>query len=131
MEETPFTPVPEQGCANCGQPVMEGDYPTPLCSDCRGQLTRLNVPVWIRLFAGGIAVILLFSLFTLPRSISLGLQQERGIRAAKDRRYNTAEKELLKVFEKTRDNVDAKGYLLIAAFYNQDYQTFQDQLKKL
>jgi Tfp pilus assembly protein PilF len=133
MEENQSTveTISERDCVNCGQPALKGDHPTPLCSDCREQLTRLNIPVWIRLFAGGIAVILLFSLFTLPRTIDIGIHLERGKRAMKEKKYNTAEKELTKVLEKSPLNVEAVGNMLVAAFYNQDNTTFSNQIRKL
>jgi len=110
---------------------MEGDHPTPLCSDCRDQFSRLHIPVWIWIFAGGIAVIMLFSLFTLPRSISLGIHLEKGKKAVEAKMFNTAEKEFSKVLVKVPGNIEAEGNLLIAAFYNMDYETFNTQLKKL
>jgi tetratricopeptide (TPR) repeat protein len=125
MEET------LSNCANCGQPAMDGDHATPLCSDCRESFTRLHIPVWIRIFAGGIAVILLFSLFTLPRSISLGIHLEKGERAIKAKKFNTAVKELSKVLEKVPSNIEARGNLLIAAFYNQDFILLDSMYKKL
>ena len=123
--------VSPQDCANCGKPAVEGDHPTPLCSDCRERFTRLHIPVWIRIFAGGVAVILLFSLFTLPRSVSLGMHLEKGKKAIKEKRFSTAEKELSKVLEKVPSNIEARGNLLIAAFYNQDIGLFADEYKKL
>jgi tetratricopeptide (TPR) repeat protein len=118
-------------CPNCGQPAMEGDQPTPLCSDCREKFTRLHIPVWIRIFAGGIAVILLFSLFTLPRSISLGVHLDKGKKAMEAKKFSTAEKEFSKVLEKAPSNVEARGNLLIAMFYNQDYELFDSMYKKM
>jgi len=133
MEEplTAVAPVPTRDCSNCGQPAMDGDHPTSLCGDCRERFTRLHIPAWIWVFAGCIAVILLFSLFTLPGSISLGMHLERGKRALKEKKFNTAEKELSKVLEKAPNNVEAEGNLLIAAFYNQDFELFVTQVKKL
>jgi tetratricopeptide (TPR) repeat protein len=133
MEETLSTveSVSARNCANCGQPAMDGDHPTPLCSDCRENFTRLHIPVWIWIFAGGIAVILLFSLFTLPRSISLGLHLEKGERALKEKKFYTAEKEFSKVLEKVPSNIEARGNLLIAAFYNEDYELFNTTYQKL
>lgn len=123
--------VSERNCASCGQPAMVGDHRTPLCSDCRAHFTRLSIPLWIRLFAGGIALVLLFSLFTLPASISMGVHLEKGKRAEKERNFLTAERELSKVLEKAPDNVEARGHLLIAAFHNQDFETFSGQLNAL
>jgi len=133
MEEplTAVAPVSTRACPNCGQPAMDGDHPTPLCGDCRANFTRLHIPVWIWIFAGGIAIILLFSLFTLPRSISLGMHLEKGKRALKEKKFNTAEKEFSKVLEKVPDNIEARGNLLIAAFYNQELELFVAQVKKL
>jgi len=133
MEETLTTvaSVATRSCTNCGQPAMDGDHPTPLCGDCRESFTRLHIPVWIWIFAGCIAVILLLSLFTLPRSISLGLHLERGKKAVEAKMFNTAEKEFSKVLEKVPRNIEAGGNLLVAAFYNMDYETFNTQLKKL
>ncbi|HVU55886.1 MAG TPA: hypothetical protein VHD83_12570 [Puia sp.] len=123
--------VSTRDCATCGRPAMHGDHPTPLCSDCREKFTRLQIPVWIWIFAGGIAVILLFSLFTLPKSISLGVHLEKGKKALEEKKFSTAEKEFTKVLEKAPSNVAARGDLLISAFYNQDYELFDAQYKKL
>src|SRR5437016_2721285 len=133
MEETPSTvaSVSTRDCANCGQPAMEGEHPTPLCNDCRESFIRLHIPVWIWIFACGIAVILLFTLFTLPRSISHGIHLEKGKKAVKEKMFSTAEKEFSKVLEKVPSNIEARGNLLIAAFYNQDLELFAEQYKKL
>jgi hypothetical protein len=95
------------------------------------EFTRLNIPVWIRIFGGCIAVVLLFSLFTLPRSIYLSIHLERGKKAIKEKKFYTAEKELSKVLEKAPASDEAQGGLLIAAFYNQDFETFNAQWVKL
>ena len=118
-------------CASCHRPAIEGDYPTSLCRECREQFTRLSIPLWIKLFAAGIAVILVFSLFNLPKSVALGIHLRRGEKAIEQHRYNTAETELKQVLEKVPDNVEANGRLLIAAFYNQDFGTMGQEMKKL
>jgi len=118
-------------CANCQRPALEEDHPTPLCSECREHFTRLSIPLWIKLFAAGIAAVLVFSLFDLPRSIALGIHLKRGEKAMEQHRYNTAEIELKQVVAKTPDNIEAVGHLLIAAFYNQDSETMDKEVKKL
>src|SRR5438876_7536287 len=102
MEETQLTPQTEQqqGCANCGNPAVLNEYPTKLCTECREQFIRYPVPKWLWLFAGAIGVIVLFSLFTLPRSISVGVALEKGKKAERQHRYVTAQKEFEKVLEK-------------------------------
>jgi tetratricopeptide (TPR) repeat protein len=133
MDETLSTvePASERSCAGCGQAAAEGSHGAPLCSGCRDHFTRLNIPLWVRLFAGGVAIVLLFSLFTLPRSISLGVHLQRGKEAERQRKFRTAENELKKVLDKVPGSVEARGHLLIAAFYNQDYETFGTEIKSL
>jgi tetratricopeptide (TPR) repeat protein len=128
--EQPET-VAGRPCANCGQPALEGDHPTALCLDCRNHFTRLSIPLWIKIFAAGIAVVFLFSLFSFPRNLTTGLHLQRGEKAMEDGNYNTAEKELQKTLESAPGSEEANGNLIIAAFYNQDYQTMAAQVKKM
>jgi tetratricopeptide (TPR) repeat protein len=118
-------------CANCGQPALEGAHPTALCGDCREHFTRLTIPHWIKAFAGAIVALLLFSLYTLPGNIALGIHLHKGEKAVEQKNYNTAEKELKLVTAKTPYNVEANGHLLLAAFYNQDFEVLNDAYKKI
>lgn len=121
----------DRDCANCGQPAMEGDHAASLCHDCRVHFTNLRIPQWIKVFAGGIGLIFLFSLFTLPRSLGLGLRLERGERAAREKNYFTAGRELRAFLDKMPDNVEARAYLMLSSFYNQDFQSFAEEYKQL
>jgi hypothetical protein len=118
-------------CANCGQPGIEGDHPTPLCSDCREKFTKFPIPMWIKLFAAAVVAVLLFSLFSLPANISLGVHLAKGRKAAVDRRYVTAERELKTFTDKVPGNAEARERLLIAAYYNEDYEAFSEQVRNL
>jgi tetratricopeptide (TPR) repeat protein len=118
-------------CANCGQPAMKGPHPTALCSECREQLTRLTIPLWVKIFMGAIGALLLFALYTLPGNIALGMHLHRGEKAIEQKNYNTAENELKLVTAKTPNNVEANGHLLLAAFYNQDFEVLNEAYKKL
>lgn len=121
---TPDTAVRTTACPNCGQPAMEGDHPTPLCEDCRTQFIRTPIPLWIRLFAAAVLLVLLFSLYTLPANLSIGIRMEKGKRAEAAHKYITAEKELKAVVAKLPDNADANEMLMIADYYNQDLDAF-------
>lgn len=132
MEE-PLQPevVSGRDCAGCGQPAMSGDHPTPLCADCRKHFIRFPIPLWIKAFAGGIGVLVLFSLFTFPKDLSVGINLEKGVRAEKEKKYVTAQRAMESVLEKVPGNVEAKGHLLIDAFYNEDLTTFEETYEKL
>lgn len=134
MEDTLPVGQPEEapkGCSNCGNPSIDKEYPTTLCHDCREQFIRFPVPLWIKAFAGAIAIVLLVSLVTLPKNISLAMHLERGEKAENEKNYLTAQHELTEVVNKVPDNIEAEGHLLIASFYNQDFDVFGKVAKKL
>ena len=135
MEEPLSTPgtvtALSRDCANCGQPEMEGGHPTPLCPDCRQQFTRLSIPLWIKLFAGGVCALLLFGLFTLPRSLSLGIALKKAEKAEAAKNYMTAQRELEQFLKSMPNNREAQGHLLIVAFHNMDLKTFGETYEKL
>jgi len=135
MEETPVTPPaetqPAPGCTNCGNLAVLHGYPTALCSECRDHFTRFPVPKWLWLFAGAIGIIVLFSLFTLPKNISVGVALEKGIKAEKQHRYLTAQKEFEKVVQKEPAYMEGNGHLMIAAFYNGDFSTMANAFKQI
>ena len=132
MEET-LEPelVPNRDCPECGQPAMEGNHPTPLCADCRQKYVRYPIPVWIMIFGGCIAALVLFSLITFPKDLSVGINLEKGERAEKNGKYLTAQRAMEKVLQKVPGNIEAEGHLLIDAVYNQDMETFKAQYQKL
>lgn len=119
------------GCVNCSNPEIVAGYPTSLCHDCREKFIKYPIPKWIKLFAAAIVVILLFSLVTLPKNISLGMGMERGKIAEKEKKYVTAERDFKEVLEDIPDNIEAQGHLLISSFYNQNFKTLVETLNKL
>ncbi|NII24165.1 hypothetical protein HB364_03700 [Pseudoflavitalea sp. X16] len=129
MEEiqTPSTAA----CANCNSPAVVEGYPTPLCQECRQQFIKYPIPLWIKIFAGAIGVVVVFALFSFPKNLSLGLQLEKGVKAAKQHKYLTAQRELTAFTKANPGHTEAQGYLTLAAFYNGDYQTFADVGQKL
>lgn len=135
MEDS-LTPEPAESgqppvCANCGKPQTVPGHPTPLCSECREMFTKFPIPVWIKLFGAAVVVVMLFALYTFPANISLGMHLEKGRRAAVDRKYLTAERELKVFVDKVPGNMEARERLLIAAYYDGDYDVFSAQAEKL
>jgi hypothetical protein len=118
-------------CANCGQPPLDGNYPTPLCGDCREKFVRFPIPVWIWAFAAGILALMLFGFYKFPADLSLGIGLEKGRKASQERLYMTAERFLKPVADKLPGDAEANGRLLIAAFYNTHYDLFVEQARKM
>lgn len=110
-------------CASCGLPA-DHTKSTPLCNACRKQFIAYPIPIWIKVFGGILLCILLFSLFTLPKNIQTGMHYKRGLKAMGERNYYTAETELTKVVEQEPDYLDARCQLLVASFYNRDFDAF-------
>ena len=112
-----------RGCANCQNPEVIEGHPTLLCYNCRTAFIKYPVPLWVKLF--GCAVLLLFivSLFYLPSNLSAGIWLAKAKKAEQQKQYLTAQRYLQKVIEKVPHAVEPNVHLIIAAFYNQDYQT--------
>lgn len=121
----------ENGCINCGSIAVLKGYPNALCETCRENFIKHPIPPWIKLFAAGIGLIFLFSLYKIPKDIGLGVHLEKGRTAFSEKKYLTAQKELARVVKQVPDNEEAEGYLLMAAFYNQDFETMQKAFENL
>lgn len=133
MDTNESTPVPENspGCANCGSSDIADGYPTPLCHSCRDQFIKYPIPVGILIFGIAIALVVAFSMFSLPGQLRTGIHFERGVQAVKARKFRTAERELAQVVEEHSAFDEAKEYRAIAAFYNQDLALFSEMLGAL
>jgi predicted Zn-dependent protease len=119
------------GCANCGHPVVEQGYPTPLCKDCRAKFINFPIPAGIKIFAGVIGVILVIAMFKAPKNFSAGIHYQRGKEAIQKANFLTAQNELTKVIKKIPGFESAKEYLVIASFHNQDMETFAKVMQEL
>ncbi|MGB8193015.1 MAG: hypothetical protein WCF67_13890 [Chitinophagaceae bacterium] len=119
------------GCANCGSSFVEPDRPTKLCTDCRNNFIRYPIPLWIKGFGIGIGLVVVFSLFSLPKQLSLGVHLERGKKAIAERKFVTAERELKAFTQKVPDSKEALANLLIASFHNLHSDVLSETLDKL
>ncbi len=105
-------------CIGCKTaPAMEG-YPNPLCHECREKYIKYPVPKWIYAFAGGILLVMLFSMTRVPVYYRLASDYGKAKKAIEARNFMTAEKYLKKVLETVPGYEEAKAYRLIAACYN-------------
>jgi hypothetical protein len=133
MEPDQLTAQPDQptGCLNCGFSIIEKDYPTPLCKDCREKFIKFPIPGWIKIFAAAIAIVLLLSMVSLTKNFSIGLHWQKAKNAEKTHRYLTAKNELQQVVKSVPDFVEAKTQLMISSFYTEDLQTFVEMSSQL
>jgi hypothetical protein len=98
---------------------------------------RKPFPRWAWLLAGGIALVgLVFLLVTrfspeALHNLAITSELQDALKAEKQRHYLTAERELKAYMAKVPDNEEAEGRLMIAAFYNLDFETFAAQFTKL
>lgn len=118
-------------CANCGSNSAEYDSPSKLCADCRTKFVRFPIPLWIKGFGLGLALVLVLALTKLPGQISLGISLERGREAIEKRNYLTAQQHLEDFVAKVPGSDEAQEYLLIASFYNHDFEAFGKTYMKL
>ena len=118
-------------CVNCEARAAVPGYSTNLCEECRKLYIKYPIPLWIKLFAGGVCLVILISLFTFPDNLSVAIHLSRGKKAADNNRYVTVRNELQKVINKHPEHVEARAYLMLAAFYNEDYDAFLGYQKEL
>jgi Tfp pilus assembly protein PilF len=126
--ETPEEVLPAENsaepcCASCGSILSFTPSKTPLCDSCRTAFINYPIPTWIKYFGGAILVILIYSLYFITRDLKTGIHYERGMKAAKARKYMTAEREFRNVVAKEPNYKEAQCHLLIAAYYNDDLNT--------
>jgi tetratricopeptide (TPR) repeat protein len=136
--ENIFPPEDEQqpqpsatGCAGCDHPVIEPGYPTPLCADCRQKFIRYPIPIGIKIFGACVAVLLIFAVAGVPKSLRAGVHYERGVSAVESKRFVTAQRELELALGDIPSFAEGKMYLALAAFYNMDMMTFYTLMQEL
>jgi len=124
-------PKKKQTCIECDNPIIVKGYPNPLCEACREKFIKYPIPKWIKLFAAGIVVLLLFSLSKLPKNILTAMHLEKGKTAIAEKKYITAQLELEKADASLPGNQETESYLLLAAYHNQDLATLFKMFESL
>ena len=108
------------GCSTCFEPNFEPGYPIRLCKNCRRRMSRYPVKKEVKWAAIGVGVILLIALFRLPTYFTAGLDYMKGIKAAEQRKYLTAEKAFADILTRFPDHKGAAVNMATAAYYNDD-----------
>jgi hypothetical protein len=110
----------ENSCINCGSPDIVDGHRNKLCAPCRQKFIKFPIPLWVKLFGAGIAVIMVISLIWLPRNIKAAVYLSRAEKAEAGLNYVTEQKELEKAKALVPGSLDIQSHLAIAAFYNED-----------
>lgn len=118
------------GCINCGNSRVVEGYPTRLCADCRHSFIKYPIPLGIKAFAAGVGLVMIFSLFSFPRNLSSGIHLEKGKKFEQKKQYLSAQREFSQVLKMVPDNLEANAHLMIASFYNMDFETFSKAMEK-
>ena len=124
--------VPEsKPCIGCGNPDVLKGYPNALCASCRQYYIKYPIPLWVKAFGGGIAILVVVLLFNLPKTLMPEIYFEKGIAAAKQHKYATAQRYFTKAANAAPGFYQAQAELLIAAFYNEDKVVVSKMAKAL
>lgn len=119
------------GCSTCFTPDFEPGYPIRLCKNCRRRMSRYPVKKEVKWVAIGVSVILLIALFRLPTYFTAGVEYMKGIKAARQRKYFTAEKAFAHILKRFPDHKGAAVHMATAAYYNDDVTTVDSLLALL
>jgi len=131
LPETVTAEATDKVCIGCGSTEVLHGYPNALCVECRQHYINYPIPLWIKIFGGVIAALVIFSGINVTKNLRTGITLERGIKAENERRYLTAQREFEKVVSRFPQNPEANAHLLIASFYNHDFATFANTSKVL
>ncbi|MCR8558042.1 hypothetical protein KXD93_10330 [Mucilaginibacter sp. BJC16-A38] len=124
------TPV-ENVCINCGNPDFVPGYPNKLCADCREKFINFPIPLWVKLFGAGIAIVMLISFIWLPGNLKTAMILSRAESNEAHHNYFTEQQELEKARKLIPGSIDVQSHLAIAAFYNGDFQTIDTMSSSL
>lgn len=86
-------PPPLPGtCRLCARTPQVG-FEYPLCASCRSTLAQRAVPIWLRIVAGVIAILVVWELVWFPRSVRAARAFDRGKAAEEKGHYDVASRE--------------------------------------
>ncbi|HEY9256454.1 tetratricopeptide repeat protein [Chitinophaga sp.] len=131
MNEEAQAPVKKTGCHNCVNPETEPGYLTPLCRECRKQLSRYPVLNSVKWAAAGVALLFLISAYNLPRYLKAGVTYQRALKAENTHHYVTEKKLLEKVLQQFPDNFEAGAHYIIASYNNDEPEVVDSMLEKM
>jgi tetratricopeptide (TPR) repeat protein len=114
-------PKNPNACMVCGKSDHPEDLTKRICNDCRTNLTRLNIPKWVKAFALGVVALTLVDAVRVPRFLLAGIHYQRGENAQDQNHYATAEKEFKYVADIFPGSIENNAKLVISSVHNMDF----------
>lgn len=118
-------------CRLCGSDNIEIGYEISLCSGCREKLINRKIPTKIKVAAGFVLIIMLFSFTKLPTSINSGITYNKGIEAYKAKDYSNAMINFMKLRERYPSSNEIVGWIALTYFVEGNYEKSAEEFKKL
>lgn len=103
-------------CEQCGSTNIEDDYRLNLCMNCRDELSKFRIPIWVKGFAILVMAILVAALMKFPNTLNAGISYERAIKFEQEKKYLSAMREYEKVVNTYPDSTTALSKLFITQY---------------
>ncbi len=118
-------------CAICKSHEAEIKETAPLCSGCRDQLTKLAVPLWLKIAAVCVGVVVLYTAVRLPWVLGASIAWDKGQAALDAHDYPKAEMFYEQTLKYYPDDPSIWGQLARAAEEGGDKDKFNKAMDQL
>ncbi|WP_345949756.1 hypothetical protein ABDD95_23190 [Mucilaginibacter sp. PAMB04274] len=118
-------------CAQCGSEAILAGHNARLCAECRNMFIKYPVPMWVKLFGAGVVILMLVSLALSPQNFKATIALSRAEKQEKAHNYVSEQQELQQALGIVPNSTEVLAHMLIASFYNGDFDTYGRVLDKL
>lgn len=117
-DEQMHSEIEEIRCQSCGGREIEAGFTLALCHECRTQLSRRPVPVWIKGITVVIVILLVYAMAHFPSTLTAGIHYKRGVQAYADHKNLTAAREFEQASERFPDSTKILARLFLAYYHS-------------
>lgn len=118
-------------CAACQSPEIVPGYALALCQPCREKMIRFPVPLWLKISAACLVILVIVAATRIPRELEAAIACERGKADNSKGDYVAAEGEYRKALSDYPHSIDVLCGLADAAYRAGDMETARETLKQL
>ncbi|RKP47904.1 hypothetical protein D7Z26_22075 [Cohnella endophytica] len=127
----PAHDLEETICQRCEEREVEDGYRLLLCHVCRTELAKRKVPLWIKGTTLVIVILLLYSLFQFPFTLSAGVHYKRGVQAYDSHKSWTAVHEFEQATDRFPDSTKILARLFISYYQTGQFDKASETLSKI